>query len=137
MTRFYRIKLDSIYLTETGLTSGTPCKLQLTGAGELLSNFTGSVTPSVDGTPVAQIFETGTRGKVLEIKIETLLTNVWESVLALINTALEDSATINIIGTGDVGSFDVDAIPLLPRPFEAEAFINGRLKNVILRFITT
>ena len=137
MARFFRIQLDSIYLTETGLIGGTPCKLQLTGADALLSNFTGSVTPSVDGTPVMQIFENGTKGKVLEMRIETLLADVWTSVVALINTALENSETINIIGTGDVGNFNVDAKPLLPKPFEAHEFINGRLKSVVLSFITT
>lgn len=137
MSRFYRVKFDSIYLSSDGLSGGIPAKLQVAGADALLSNFTGSVTPSVDGTPVMQIFETGIKGKTLEIRVEThLYKPVWESVVALVNDALDNSASINVVGTGDIGDFDVDAVPLLPRPFEAETFENGRILKPIFRFIT-
>ncbi len=137
MSRFYRVKFDSIYLSSDGTISGIPAKLQVNGASELLSNFTGSVIQAVDGTPVVQIFETGSKGKTLEIKIEThIYTALWNSIVALINTALENSVSINVVGVGDIGDFNVDALPLLPRPFEAEGFENGRILKPIFRFIT-
>lgn len=137
MAKFYTIQLDDVYLTDTGATGGNPCKLALTGADALLSPFSGSTTISADGSPINQIFETGGKGKTLEIRPLILMQSVWTDIVSLINTALADSATINIKGTGDIGVFDVNALPLLPRPFEAQEFKNGRIKNAVFRFITT
>ncbi len=136
MAKFYEIQIGAIYLTGTGLVSGEKCKLGVTGADALRSNFTGSTIVSIDGTPINQIFETN-RGKILEIVVSILTQSVFTGVVALINTALSNSGTIRIIGIGDIGNFDVFAVPLLPRPFEAQEFKNGRIKNVIFRFITT
>ncbi len=137
MAKFYTIQLDDVYLTDTGLESGDPCKLEVTGADALLFPFTGSTIISVDGTPVNQVFAAETRGRVLEIKPLVIAAELWTDIVALINTALGNSGTINIIGTGDIGNFDVEALPLMPRPFEAKEFKNGRIKNPIFRFITT
>lgn len=137
MAKFYTIQLDDIFLTDTGQESGDPCKLEVDGADALLFPFTGSTIISVDGTPINQVFETETRGRVLEIKPLVLTTELWTDIVALINTALGNSGTINIIGTGDIGNFVADAKPLMPRPFEAKEFKNGRVKNTIFRFITT
>ena len=136
MARFYRLQIGDIYLTEDGTSLGTPCKLQIDGADALAQAKTGQITQAADGTPYAQIVEFSS-GKILEIQIQTLLTDVWESLLSLVNTALENSDTINLIGTGDVGDFSVDAMPLVPQPFEAQEFLNGRIKNARFRFITT
>lgn len=138
--KFYRIKFDSIYLSNDGLngTGSIPAKLTAPGADALLSSFTGSTVISIDGTPIQQIFETGSAGKNLEVRVETYLYKpVWELIIELINEALENDGTINVVGTGDIGNFDVAARPLLPRPFEAEGFENGRILKPIFRFITT
>jgi hypothetical protein len=135
--RFYKIKIGSLWLTKDGLETGDECKLSVSGASDLLDSFSGSVNIAADGTPIVQTFETGTKGKILEIKVSTVYADVWTSIVNLINTALGDSATINITGAGVVGDFDVDCFPLLPKPFEATEFINGRIKDAIFRFITT
>lgn len=137
MSRFYKIKFNNLWLTADGTENALACKLSVSGTSDLLNTFSGNVVQAVDGTPIVQIFETGTRGRILEMKVLWLNAAVWTSVVALINTAMADSATINIVGTGDIGNFDVDCFPLLPRPFEATEFINGRIKDAIFRFITT
>lgn len=137
MASFYKIKIGSIWLTADGSENADQCKSSVSGASDLLNNFTGSVTPAVDGTPIVQIFEIGTKGKILEIKVTRLYTSVWQSLIASIQDALSSGETINLIGTGDIGDFDVECIPLLPKPFEASEFINGRIENAIFRFITT
>lgn len=135
--KFYRVKFDDIFLTKDGTNSAIPAKLQVVGADALLSPFTGSTIISIDGTPVNQVFEVETKGRTLEVRVETyLLEPVWESIVELINDRLADGGTINVVGAGDVGDFDVDAKPLLPRPFEAQEFENERILKPIFRFIT-
>jgi hypothetical protein len=136
MARVYRLKIGDVYLTKTGLVDGIPCELSISGASDLLNTFSGSVTPAIDGTPIVQVFETGTKGKVLEIKVTRLYTAVWQSLVELIQTSLSEGETINLIGTGDIGNFDVDCFPFLPKPFEANEFSNGRIENAVFRFIT-
>lgn len=133
--RFYTIRFDSIHLTEDGTSGGTPCKLSVAGADALLRTRTGQTAQAADGTPYVQIVAF-TSGKILEIQISTVLADVWADLTALVNTALENSATINLVGVGDIGDFNVNAQPLLPQPFEAQEFNNGRIKNATFRFIT-
>lgn len=132
MARFYRIQLDSISLTSTGLEAGTPCKLDIPNADSLFDNFAQNVVIANDGSVTVQIFEISS-GKQIDINIETLPKSVWEDLLDLRNTALTDSDTINIVGTGDIGNFDVNAIPL---KFTAKRFLNSRIYEVGLSFIT-
>ncbi len=137
MSSFYLIQIDDVFLTRDGTETGRACLLSVAGASDLLNNFSGNITPAVDGTPIVQTFETGTKGKILEIKVDVLLAEVWSSIVNLINAALLAGETVNIIGAGDIGDFDVDCFPLLPKPFEANEFIEGRINNAVFRFITT
>lgn len=133
--RFYRIQLNNIYLTDDATSAGVPCKLSVTGAAAVAQTRTGQTTIAADGTPVNQTFAAAA-GKVLEIKVETLTAAVWADIILLFNDALSNSATINIVGTGEIGNFDVSVLPLLPKPFEASEFTNGRIKNAVFRFVT-
>ncbi|HEY0048193.1 MAG TPA: hypothetical protein VGB68_02830 [Pyrinomonadaceae bacterium] len=135
MSRFYKIQLDSIYLTSDGTETGTPCKLEVPNAAALMLPFTGTTVPAADGTPVTQILES-VKGIAFEIKINVLTADVWEDVKTLIITALENSDTIEITATGDAGDFTVEAEPVLPQPFLFESFINDRIKGITLRFMT-
>jgi hypothetical protein len=137
MSEFYLVKIDDVFLTRDGTETGRACLLTVSGASDLLNIFSGNVTLAIDGTPIVQMFETGTKGKTLEIKVDVLLSDVWTSLVNLINTALSEGETLNIIGTGDITNFNVNAVPLLPKPFEANEFVNGRIKDAIFRFITT
>ena len=132
---FYRIQIGNVYLTKDGSASGRPCLLTLTGADQLRQTRRGNVFKSLDGTPYLQI-AANAKGKTLEIRVEVLMASVWESVVALINNALETRTTLNVKGTGDLGVFDVNVLPLVPRPFEARDFIDGRILSSVFRFIT-
>lgn len=136
MARFYRITIGNVALTKTGLVSGLPAKLLVSGADALRQTRTGQTTLAADGTPYSQIVAFSA-GKTLEIRVETyLLEAVWDSLVALINSALENGADITVVGTGEIGDFSVSAAPLLPKPFEAAAFENGRILKPVFRFVT-
>jgi hypothetical protein len=132
MANFYRINIGSIYLTSTGLAGGIPCKLEVPAADSLFDNFAQNVIIANDGTVIVQNFEIS-QGKQIDILVEVMPKTVWESLLSARNTALTNSATLNIIGTGDTGNFDVTAIPL---KFSAKRFRNSRIYEVNLSFIT-
>lgn len=133
MANFYRINIDSIYLTSTGLVGGIPCKLDIPNADSLFDDFAQNPVIANDGTPLVQIFENGNSGKQIDINIEVMPKTVWESLLALRNTAKTNSDTTQIVGIGDIGNFDVGAIPL---KFSAKSFTNSRIKEITLSFIT-
>lgn len=141
MARFYFVQIEDIYLTDTGLVGGDPCKLQIPGAAEFLFPFSGQTEISADGTPYNTIFE-GTKGKQLQIIVETLPETVWNDLRTLINEKITNSENLTISATGDIGNFTLSVLPQLPSPqlpspFSAESFRNGRVKNVRFSFITT
>lgn len=136
--KFYKIRIGGVWLTENGAQNALACKLSVAGADALLiyAPVNSATVLAVDGTPI-NIFVGTSAGRILEIRVLVLAKDVWNLLVAEINTALENGSTINLTGTGDIGDFDVDCLPLLPKPFEAAEFKNERIKNSIFRFITT
>lgn len=133
MAKFYKIQIGDIYLTDTGEADGDPVKLLVPGADALLLSLNGTTVITCGGS-VNQLFKTS---QVLEIRILTYISAaLWRRLVSLINTASQNSATINLIGIGDINDFEVAVNPLLPRPFEAQEFKNGRILKPIFRFIT-
>lgn len=135
MSRFYIAQIDTIFLSSDGTNTGTPCKLQISGADDLITPITGRAEPSANGTPIFQNFA-WTAGKQFEINIETINAEQWDALKTLINDSLAENETFTVTGTGDAGNFSVTAAPLPQKPFSAVAFINGRIKGATLRLIT-
>ncbi len=135
MGRFYRIQIDSIYLTDTGGVGGIPAKLAVSGVDDLLATMTGVAIPAVSGA-VLQLVP-WTIGKTFEIQIETHLpAAVWQDLIDLINDALENDTALTVIGTGDTGNFNVEAKPFPVKPFSSSNFENGRILKPNFKFIT-
>jgi hypothetical protein len=135
MSRFYRIQIGGIFLTEDGTAAGTPCKLSVESVEDLLTTVAGSVAPSANGTPIFQLVE-WTKGKQFAIQITTLTKDVWLDLVELLLEALEENQTLTVTGSGDIGDFTVTAKPFPVKPYQATGFINGRILGVTLRFIT-
>jgi hypothetical protein len=135
MARFYAVQIDSIYLTSDGTSAGDKCKLEIPGVEDLLMSVAGSAIATASGRVVMQTVE-WTKGKVFDIRVETLMKDVWEDLKTLINDALDDDSDFEITGTGDIGNFTVTVKPFPQKPFSAASFINERIKAVNLRFIT-
>jgi hypothetical protein len=137
MARFYRVQIGPVYLTDTGLIGGIPCKLKIPGIEALRVTYAGETAPSAGGTPHTVAFSVGTKGRPLSIEIESLPKAVFDSIVTLINNALANNTTITLIGTGDYGDFNLAAVPRLPSPITGSSeFINGRLKKVSFHFTT-
>lgn len=138
MARFYRLQIGSVYLTSDGTSAGLPCKLKIGGVEALRVNYAGQTAPSADGTPQTVAFLVGTKSRPLSVTVETLPKTVFDSLVTVINNALQNNSTITLVGTGDYGDFNIACVPTLPTPISSSGeFINGRLKQVVLNFTTT
>lgn len=137
--KFYEIKIDDVFLTESGAAANSTnllCKLQLQGANRLRSNYKRIRLPdSIDGDPIFQVVEVGSKGKQLTITIGVLLTSVLTSVIEIIENQNETGETCNIVGTGATGNFNVSCVPD-EIPYEFGEFKGNRVRNVVLRFVT-
>lgn len=133
MPSFYRIQIDSIHLTSTGAAGGIPCKLEVPAADSLFDNYVQNTVLANDGSVIVQLFQIDNKGKQIDINIEVMPKTVWEQLLSARNTALTNQTTINIVGTGDIGNFDALAIPL---KYSAKRFLNSRIYEVTLSFVT-
>lgn len=135
MARSYQIQIGDIYLTSNGESDGTFVRCSVPQADDILDNFLQSVVIANDGAATVQIFEPDIPpSRLLDIIPSVWIPkSVWDDLLALRNTALANSETINIVATGDIGNFDVDAIPL---KFSAKRFTNERIYEVNLAFVT-
>lgn len=135
MARFYRVQIENIYLTKDGTLAGRPCMLAISNVEDLLAPVAGTAVTAADGSAIFQLVP-WSAGKQFEIQVETLTESVWEDLKELLLDSLQNETDLTIVGTGDIGDFSVSARPFPQKPFSAAGFINGRIRNAVLRFIT-
>ncbi len=137
--KFYEIQIGTIHLTQTGeakTAENLSCKLALEGVNRLRSNYKRVRLPdSIDGDPIFQTFEIGDKGKTLIISIGILLSDVLTQLIALIEDLSETGNSVNIIGTGATGNFNLNFVPD-EDPYNFGEFRGTRVKNVVLRFVS-
>lgn len=136
MARYHTVQIGSVYLTSTGASGGVPCKNQVSGLPALKTTKTGQIISSADGTPYAQLLSVSHKGLPIEIVTEWMLKAVFDSIVALIESAKNASSSITLVITGDLGSFTVGVIPSVPDDIIFDIFRNGYIKNAGFRFIT-
>lgn len=135
MARFYRLQLETVYLTHNGLTGGRPCKLRIAGLAGLRVAYGGQTAPSADGTPYTVAFARA-KGQTLTVTVSALPSGVYESLVTLINQAIANNTTITAIGDGNEGDFNLELMPAMPEPIALSGeFSNDVLRNVGLNFI--
>jgi hypothetical protein len=143
--KYNLIQIGSIYLTDTGLSSGTPCKTEVPTLEGLLLTKTGSVQLAIDRTPYLQIVDNSKKGELVPIICDSLMQSVYNSLIAAHQAALDNKVPIAIIITGDTGTFNLTVYPSLgsrdgrfPQSIQPSGeFQNGRIKRVTLNYITT
>lgn len=136
MSRFYKVKIGDIWLTNSGLESGIACKIDIPDAVDLLTTTAGVAIPSISGAPVFQTIP-WTAGKQFDVRIETHLYKAqWDALKALLNDSLENGTSFTVSAAGDIGDFSVTARAFPQKPFSAAAFTNGRIVKPVFRLIT-
>ena len=134
-TRFYEININGeIYLTDDGTETGEACKLEVQNVEDLLTTVTGASVPTIGG--VARQSAPWSKAKTFEIRIGTLMADIYADLRAYLIAALENDTSFTITGTGASGDFTATVKPALQKPFAAGGFTGSRIKAVVLRFET-
>lgn len=137
MARYNLIKIGTIYLTNDGTQTGKECKTSVTGLNLLKTTKIGNIQYAADGTPHANLIEVGQKGVPIEITVDWLAKTVFDNINTTINDALNNMTTINVIITGDTGTFNVNVIPGLAEPIDWAGFSSGIIKGAKYKFVTT
>lgn len=131
---FYKIQIEGIYLTQTGLTGGRKCKTSVSGVDALSMDYIRTVNTSRDGTPIIQTYPY-TRGKPIEILIDILPKAVGEDLIELFNDSMLNQATLTVVGTeAETPDFTATCEFL---SFNFRLFSRNAWNQVVIKLITT
>jgi hypothetical protein len=134
--KYSLVRINSTWITATGLSTGKPCRTIIDGLDALKSNYTGSTIIALDGTPINQVYKNNKRGLPLSITIETAEQAEFNSLSALLETALFSSSEISVYINGTLGTFLFSCLPAFPKPLEFPGdFQNTRIANIKLNFV--
>jgi hypothetical protein len=134
--KYSLVRINSTWITATGLSTGKPCRTIIDGLDALKSNYTGSTIIALDGTPINQVYKNNKRGLPLSITIETAEQAEFNSLSALLETALFSSSEISVYINGTLGTFLFSCLPSFPKPLEFPGdFQNTRIANIKLNFV--
>lgn len=129
------VQLNTLYLTDTGLVGGVPCRTAVAGLDALSLTKAGQTTIAADGTPYNFISDGGGKGGPIKVSPEVVSSALLATLKTLLNTAIAANTTIHAIFTGDTGTFDLNVKPLFPKPIEFNGeFFNGNIYGLVLNF---
>lgn len=134
--RYNLIQIDSLFMTSTGLSTGSPCRSSVSGLDWLSFDYQGQTLIALDGTPYNQYTTTYKRGLPLQFKFNQMSESVLESLISLISSTISGSTTNLIRITGDTGDFVLNCLPMFPKPIEFSGeFQTDQIKDVTLNYI--
>lgn len=140
MAEFYTVKFGAVYLTDTGLVDGQPCRTDVTGLDGLQVAYAGNEAKSADNTPY--MFMLNFEGQGIELKLAPAVMSaaVLASLKTLIEAAIAGNTTINVTLSGDTGDYDLECLPLFtsggtkPINFSGK-FFNGQIYDTSLNVV--
>lgn len=141
MAEFYAVKFGTVYLTDTGLVGGQPCRTDVTGLDGLQTPYAGNVIKAADNTPYTFLQPFDGRGVELKIAPYVLSSAIIASLQSVINAALAGNTTINVTLDGDTGSYDLECVPNFRpdgsiKPLEYSGkFFNGQIYDGALNVV--
>lgn len=130
MARYNLIAIDGVYLTKTGLDSGTRCKVDVEGLLALRLTNGRVLRNAIDGTPRMQV--RSLKGKPIGMVIASRSKTALDDLIDAINTAEESGQVHAVTIEGDSGDFDLDLV--LESLEGPESFRNGVLNRISLAF---
>lgn len=136
MARQYTVNLDTLYLTDTGLSSGRPCKLTVSGIHEARVTYSGASFTALDGTPHIVAQNTGGKGQPIAIQVAFLPKARLDDLIALFNSKIAASSSITLGVASDIYTASFAVLPQLPAPITGGIeFSGGIVKNVSINLI--
>lgn len=132
MQNYWLVKIGSVYLTDDGLSTGSPCRVEVTGLSTLYQDYAISMRKSADNTPYGFTIPTNGRGVDITVKIVSMGFTQFDAIMNEINTALAGEDTISMEISQGTTDFTFDA---LPGPVQQPgSFVAGRLNNAEFNF---
>lgn len=136
--RYPLVQLESIYLTKTGASNGTPCKIKVSGLEALAVTNDFQVVKALNGLPYVQVSD-AQLGKPISLAFEQMEESVYDSIVTEIQAVLSGSKSeldLEITNT-PYGSFSIDVVPDVNPVRHDHEFSNTSLKNGSFHFLTT
>jgi len=137
MARYNEVKIDTVYLTSTGLVGGKPCKVNVPGLEQLQTTKTGQVANSANGTPYLQLIDFEHRGIKIQVETEWMSKTVYDSIVAIHEASKNGGTTIPIEISGDTGDFTFDVVCAIPQDISFEGFSNEYIRRAVFRYVIT
>lgn len=135
MARYNAIQIGTVYLTNTGLVGGTPCKTSVAGLDGLKPQFNKNILKAIDGTPFSQ-FTALKKGIDLEITIDWITKSVFDAINVIFDDSDDDDDPVAIVINGDGGNFSVNVVTNV-NYVAFDKFSNNVLQGVKYRVVTT
>lgn len=114
MPDYYRVRVGTHYLTQDGLVTGTPCRVQVENIEVLNQTKTGAVIKAADLTPYAFVTDWDGKGSEIVVRPTLLESTVYQDIVDDINTLDPVTETLELSVEGEPGDHDLLVIPRYP-----------------------
>lgn len=135
MADYNRVKIGSVYLTDTGLVDGLPCRVEVQGLQFLQTAKKGAIVKSANGTPYKFLIDNTGEGVELRFQIMVINTTTLDALKTVIDTAEAGALTVNTTIEGDLGDFDLECIPGQVPLEPSGRFSDGRIFDVAVNLV--
>lgn len=128
MAEYNLIAIETLYLTDDGTVTGTPCRTEVKGLAELGTAMRRTLIQCI-GPPQVQLFD-NLIGEPIQITVFVLQKTEYDSLITMIDAADSGSSTLTVsFSGGDLGDFDLECVleKNLTNPGE---FTDGRIPAV-------
>lgn len=130
MADYNRVQIETLYLTDDGTVSGTPCLVTVSGLASLRPAKRQTVIQCI-GVPQVQLFD-NLIGESFTMNVFLLGTTQYESLITAIDAAHTAGDTMNVVIEGELGDFDLECVlESISQPGE---FSTGRIPSVEMVF---
>jgi hypothetical protein len=134
--KYNAVRINELYLTKDSSQMEDPCRLSIAGLDKLKTSTKGRIVYGLDNTPTRVSADFSGKGINIGVTVETLYKAVFDALNAEVDTACSNFSTLDLVITGDTGTFNLTVIPgEEPIQFNGE-FKNGRIKKVTYNFVT-
>ncbi len=129
--RYNLVKIGDIWLTNDGLETGKPCKVEITGIDQLRGAYTGVTVRSAANTPYTFIMNNTLKGVQLVISPLVIMDTVLDDLEDAFDAAALAGDTLEMSIEGDTGTYTLEVTGFYsdgvkPVQFTGE-FNNGRI----------
>lgn len=137
--RYNLVKIGDIYLTDTGLVDGKPCKVEVSGVDQLKGAFSGVTVRSASNAPYTFIMNNTLKGSLLVLSPFVIMDTVLDDLEDAFDVATLAGDTLPLILEGDTGTFNLEvtgyyADGVKPIQFTGE-FNRGRIYGVKINLV--